>query len=130
MKICTSLCVIALCFCFAEVPGHTGKPSFSDMTNTSVRLSWTPPEDNGGAPITNYNIEYKMVDGFKWNRATLDYITEETYVITKLSKDTEYVFRVNAENKVGAGPWKESHEAVRIMEHLGELSPFEGRCLH
>ena len=40
-----------------------------------------------------------------------------------LSKDTDYVFRVNAENKVDAGPWTETHEAIKIKEPLAADPP-------
>jgi hypothetical protein len=61
-----------------------------------------------------------MVDGFKWSPVTTDKITETTYVARRLTTDTDYVFRVSAVNKVGAGPASENREPIKIKEPLGE----------
>src|SRR5437016_11308861 len=31
-----------------------------DISPTSISLSWSPPQSNGGAAITGYKIEYKV----------------------------------------------------------------------
>jgi hypothetical protein len=39
-----------------DVPGAPSKPTILDWTPTFVDLSWMPPENNGGSPITAYII--------------------------------------------------------------------------
>ena len=31
-----------------------------------VKLSWQPPEDDGGTPITNYLVRYMDIDTGEW----------------------------------------------------------------
>ena len=37
-------------------PAKVGKPGVSKVTGTSVKLKWTPPEEEGGSPITTYQV--------------------------------------------------------------------------
>ena len=103
-----------------DKPGKPGTPSYSHVTNSSVQLTWKPPAVDGGSPITNYVVEYKPEDGFKWVRANLETVTEPNYNVTGLDKDREYVFRVSAENRAGQGPYAVSEQAICIKEPLGE----------
>lgn len=44
-------------------PGRAQSPlRVSNVTNTSVTLSWGPPEDLGGDTLTGYVIEARRVD--------------------------------------------------------------------
>ena len=43
-----------------QILGTPGRPTvIGDSENTAV-LSWTAPESNGGSPIAQYEIEYKV----------------------------------------------------------------------
>ena len=106
--------------CFStDKPGPPGVPQFSEVTNSSVRLSWTAPVNDGGASIFNYVVESKPEDGFKWSRVTEDTITDTHYTVRKLAESSEFVFRVSAENKAGIGPSSQSQPVI-IKEPLGE----------
>ena len=37
-------------------PAKVGKPGVSKVTGTSVKLKWSPPEEEGGSPITTYQV--------------------------------------------------------------------------
>jgi len=39
-------------FVFVDAPGSPGLPEIDDWDATSVKLKWTPPVRDGGAPIT------------------------------------------------------------------------------
>ncbi|XP_074642623.1 twitchin-like [Tubulanus polymorphus] len=102
-----------------DKPGPPGIPKYSEVTDTTIKLNWTPPENDGGAPIINYVIEYKLKDGKTWKQANIDVtVVETTYTVTGLKTDSEYVFRVSAENKVGRGPPAENSEPVKIKAPL------------
>lgn len=48
-------------FCFfAEKPGKPDPPEIAAISDTSASLKWTPPQDDGGSPIFNYVLEYKI----------------------------------------------------------------------
>ena len=105
-----------------DKPGPPGIPQFSEVTDTSIRLTWTPPEDDGGAPITNYVIEYKLKDGKTWTQANDETVADTTFIVKRLKTDSEYVFRVSAVNKVGQGPPSQNTPAQLIKAPLGKKS--------
>jgi hypothetical protein len=84
-------------------------------------VTWSAPEDDGGSPITGYNLEYMAIDGKKWVPASVDKLTETTLIVKRLKKNQEYLFRVCAENKVGAGLFSQNKEPIKIVAPLGEL---------
>lgn len=49
-----------------DVPGRPDAPNVDEIVAESANLSWSPPKDNGGAPITNYVLEYKARGDMKW----------------------------------------------------------------
>ena len=108
-------------FNISDKPGPPGCPQFSDITDTSIKLSWTPPTDDGGSPITNYIVEYKLKDDTKWKIANESIVADCSYVVKRLRTDSEYVFRVSAENRVGAGPPSANTEPILIKAPLGTV---------
>ncbi len=64
-----------------------------------VTLTWDAPRRDGGAEITDYEVQ---VDGEgEWISMGS---TKRTHTITGLTNGTVYVFRVRAVNRIGAGP--------------------------
>ena len=45
------------CVIFIDVPGAPGIPEVSDILADSMTVSWTPPTNDGGSPITGYTVE-------------------------------------------------------------------------
>jgi titin len=86
-----------------EEPGKPEPPVVDEVKETSVALSWQPPKSDGGSPITNYIVEYRRKGDMKWNTATREAKTTE-FTVEDLVPETEYEFRVTAQNKAGAGP--------------------------
>lgn len=41
----------------SDKPGLCGKITIVSITKSRCTISWSPPEDDGGAPINNYVIE-------------------------------------------------------------------------
>ena len=65
-------------------------------------VSWSPPEENGGSPVLQYQLEYKE-QGSAWIDATVRK-TNNTYIlISKNEKAYIYEVRVTARNKFGFG---------------------------
>ena len=68
-------------------------------------LSWSAPS-NGGAPITDYDYEYRPKEGHGWREYEKDTTSATTSkTISGLSNGEEYRFRVRAVNKKGSGPY-------------------------
>ena len=92
---------------FAEVPGFTvtavqTAPSVpQNFTATSgngqVALTWTAPADDGGSPVTGYEVSSD--GGSSW--VTASSATGHTF--TGLVNGTAYTFHVRAVNAIGSG---------------------------
>lgn len=93
-----------------DVPGPPGIPDASDITDTSCKLTWDAPRNDGGLPITGYFVERKS--GSKWHRINKEPIKERHMNVKDLSKGSDYEFRVCAVNDEGEG--KFSKESLSI----------------
>jgi titin len=72
----------------------------------NVTIIWIAPDSDGGAPITNYVIEFRKVGDKQWKRANKDdIVTDLTFTLPGVDEDVDYEFRVAAENKAGQGPY-------------------------
>lgn len=92
-------------------PGYptavTGTASFG-----KVDLTWSAPASNGGALITNYEIQYSL-DGYdNWTSFERAVSPAVSATVTGLGWARGYVFRVAARNSVGRGTYSESSASV------------------
>lgn len=84
-----------------------GRPSapegplvFDDIQAHSVRVSWTPPKDDGGTEILGYIVERREAQKAAWY--TVDSRVVDTSLVVKgLQENAEYHFKVTAENRFG-----------------------------
>ncbi|XP_046554801.1 titin-like [Haliotis rubra] len=74
-----------------------------DLDRTELTLEWTPPKNDGGSPITQYILEKKEAKSPTWSRIDKVPSKKTSYHVANLLEGTEYVFRITAENKHGAG---------------------------
>uniref|UniRef100_A0A3B4TBR6 Titin n=1 Tax=Seriola dumerili TaxID=41447 RepID=A0A3B4TBR6_SERDU len=77
-----------------------GKPEAVIVTRNQVTLRWTKPEYDGGIKITGYVVEKKEATG-RWMKASFTNIIETEFVVTGLTEDQVYEFRVIARNSAG-----------------------------
>lgn len=108
-----------MCNASPDKPGSPGTPDISGTDRTSVALHWTPPNNDGGSPVTGYNIEFRKVGSFKWLKANDQLVPVDTFSVTGLRENGEYEFRVNAENKAGVGEPSPPTEPVKVVEPIG-----------
>ena len=78
-----------------------------EITPADALLSWSPPASDGGAPITNYVVEYRKVGDVRWTPVNGDTesLAEPSFKVPALMTETDYEFRVAAQNKAGTGPY-------------------------
>jgi len=108
-------------------PSPPGQPSVDEIRKDSATLSWTPPKDTGNCPITNYIVEFRPVGGFQWTVANLrKTVAQPSYTVTGLKEETQYEFRVSAENKVGQSAPSDVSSAKygKRFHHNSALSRF------
>ena len=97
-----------------------GPIKFSDINKTTVTLSWSPPESDGGSPLTGYYIEQQESGKYTFTKTGTTMADITTYCVQRLKEKQEYVFKVYAENKVGRSEALES-KTVIVKSAFGKL---------
>jgi hypothetical protein len=90
---------------FNVVAVKAGIPMITSVSgsSTAVTVAFTPPGFDGGATISDYQIEYRLSGGSSWTTFARAASTTTTVTVTGLTNDSAYVFRVAAVNSAGAG---------------------------
>ena len=78
------------------------KAEQKDIINTTVTLSWKPPNPFNGS-ISEYIMEYKVINSFE--PAVIKSAVNTECEVTGLIADKQYEFKVAAVNKAGRGPF-------------------------
>jgi hypothetical protein len=81
----------------------------ADPTDGTVTLSWTPPDDNGGATVQGYSVQYSR-NGTDWSDGGSP--TGSPSAISGLANGTAYQFRVAAVNPAGTGTYSDAIPAT------------------
>lgn len=69
-----------------------------------VDLAWSAPASDGGSPITDYTVEYRVTSvGGAWTAFSHVASATTARTVTGLTNNTGYDFRVSAVNAVGTG---------------------------
>ncbi|XP_014667689.1 PREDICTED: twitchin-like isoform X2 [Priapulus caudatus] len=84
-------------------PGQPSMPEVYDVRPTACELEWDPPSDDGGAPVTEYIVEGKLVTSTRWVKVNKNPVTEPNYSVKGLNEGADYEFRIVAVNKAGLG---------------------------
>ena len=92
-----------------SVPGAPGIGAFSEETPDQLWVSWQPPADDGGAPVTHYDLRHIRSDATDKSDANWTQVDDLTgdlnYTITGLTSGVNYRLQVRAANRGGDGPW-------------------------
>jgi titin len=104
------------------VSSLSAKPATTASVPTNVRavagelsaqLSWDAPQSDGGAPITDYVIEYSTNNGSTWTTLNDGVSVVRVVEISSLMANATYVFRVTPINTAGRGATSIASNAVR-----------------
>ncbi|UCH88529.1 MAG: fibronectin type III domain-containing protein [Thermoplasmata archaeon] len=68
----------------------------------NITLTWSPPKNNGGSPITGYKIYRGLTSNNLSLLAAVGNVIN--YIDKNISRDKIYYYAVSAQNKVGEGP--------------------------
>ncbi|KAJ8898143.1 hypothetical protein PR048_003503 [Dryococelus australis] len=96
-----------------------------DIRNESVTIEWKPPADDGGLEVSKYSVEKCDVEKMVWMKVADVEKDVSSYCVQKLRENSEYMFRVIAENPVGVSEALES-ETVTIRSHYDKPSSPRG----
>ena len=110
-----------------ETPGSTGQPQVTEMTNTTVTLTWEKPSSDGGGPITGYWIEKREQNSDKWIPVNVSPCQSTHFTVPSLIEDHMYEFRVIAENEAGRGNPSDPSKLTRVGSHSPYSSMIDPR---
>jgi len=89
----------------AALPGAPTDLSATAVDSMQINLTWNPPDDDGGSPITGYRIEMSPNGNSGWSDLEANTGSNATsYSDTTLSPNTTRHYRVSAINDAGDGP--------------------------
>ena len=83
----------------------------------AVQVNWNSPENEGGAAVTQYEVQWSPNGSTGWSR--VGSATDTTLRHTGLKAGQTYYYRVRARNSAGWGPW--SDPAVEAVAEGVEL---------
>lgn len=145
MKTISTLCEFSL----LEPPYEPTKLKVVDSTKTSITLGWAKPEWDGGSEILSYVVEQLTdVEGLRRKPPKEESSESEgeeeeeeeadngewvvisqkgevrtaEYVVSGLTPDVDYYFRVSAVNIAGRGEAIKMKEPVHAKDILGKLT--------
>ena len=72
--------------------------------NNQVVLSWSPPLDDGGSEIIDYEVRHSQHDTIPDSQQWISAGMDMTETIPSISAEAHYSFEVRAVNNVGIGP--------------------------
>lgn len=94
-------------------PGVPGSP-VGNPGNAQVSLTWSAP--TLGTPPTDYQVQYSSNSGTSWTTFSDATSAATSAVVTGLTNETDYIFRVRAVNALGTGPYGAASGVVTPTE--------------
>lgn len=104
-----------------DEPGKPGRPELKDWDKDFVDLAWTPPKNDGGAPIEKYIIQMHDKAARGWQNVATVPGDKTAGRVTDVEEGHEYEFRIVALNK--AGPGEPSDPSKSVIAKPRNLAP-------
>ena len=66
----SEMCLSAVLFfpLLSDEPYPPRAPEVVDQDRDHIKIKWEPPENDGGSPITGYEVERKEPKGNRWTK--------------------------------------------------------------
>lgn len=101
-----------------ELADAPGQPKIVDWNEEKVNLTWQPPKNDGGAPITGYVIEMKDKNSTQWVPVLETDGPKPEAEVGGLEKGKTVQFRVKAKNKAGTSEPSQPTDAHLVKERF------------
>ena len=105
---------------FLDKPSAPQDLSAISVDETTIRLKWREPMNNGGAEITNYVVQKR--EASRQSYKPVDSTDEQEMTVANLSEGVKYIFSVAAENQCGVGQAAELSQAIEAKSPHGAYS--------
>jgi titin len=89
-----------------------GPLAVSNVNKTSAKITWKPPESDGGSPITFYTVEKRETWKTTWTPVERVPGDKLTYDLQHLQEGQDLYVRVKAENVAGESRPLEAEQAI------------------
>lgn len=97
------------------LPGPPSKPEVTDVTKSSISLSWEPGPE-AGSPVSSYVIEaFGQSVSNSW-QTVADHVKTTEFTVKDLRPNTVYLFIIRAVNDQGLGDPSPMSEPVRTQD--------------
>lgn len=103
---------------FLDVPLAPKNIKVDDITKESCRVSWNPPDDDGGSDIQHYTVEKKDMETGRW--VPVDETINTYLYADKLIEMHQYLFRVKAVNREGSSQWAMIRQPILAKNPFGK----------
>jgi len=91
-----------------------------DVTKSSCKLSWEPPETDNGSPVIGYLVERCEGKSTRWTKVNKDPINERQLYVSDLLAGESYQFRVSAVNAAGNSCF---HTKLYVLSEIKRTKP-------
>ncbi|XP_056126541.1 immunoglobulin-like and fibronectin type III domain-containing protein 1 [Rhinichthys klamathensis goyatoka] len=100
-----------------------GPVEIVESTLSAIEFKWRPPKDDGGCPLTNYNLERQQLGRNTWTKIG-DIPGQPTYRDTNIDCGRKYCYRIRAKNSEGfSDVMTTSDIAAGILAFPGSPAP-------
>lgn len=113
-------------------PSAPGKPEFTNISDSSITISWLPSVKPGASEIIGYTVEVFPDDNTKGWITIAQRVESLSYTHEHLLKDLTYVYIVRAENSFGLGmpsPMSEPISVGRDYNIVDDISLSEAQAI-
>lgn len=107
--------------CLLAVPERPEDLIVTAVTKDSISVAWRPPKYDGGAEVTKYVLESRMIgrDNFTPVGGE-DKLMDKKFTLTGLKDGSSHEFRVSAVNLVGQGKPSFCTKPIQCKDEIGE----------
>jgi hypothetical protein len=110
------------------VRGGTSAPNapnniFGTAGTGQVSLTWATPASDGGSAIADYVIQYSSNGGASWTTFNDGTSSSTSAVVTGLTNDVPYIFKVAATNSAGTGAYSSNSSSLSPSADGGSTVP-------
>lgn len=100
-------------------PGPPSQANAVSIGQNHVTLTWIPPLDDGGSPITGYIVEQREYGGTLWTKVSDYNIRDPEFTVPGLKEFHDYEFRIIAMNASGKGVPSLPTSPIKIQDLNG-----------